>query len=323
MVKINIGILGFANIAKKAIIPAILNSEKYNLIGIATSDINKVNLLKQTYDIEIYSKYDDLIAENQIDAVYIPLPNSMHYEWVKKSLNNNKHVLVEKSLACSLNEVLELCEIAKQKKLVLIENFQFRFHKQLQYILEKINDGSIGAIRNIRSSFCFPPFEDKNNIRYNKKLGGGALLDAGAYPLKMASILMGNEIKIVHSQFCMENNEVDIWGNGTITNKNNNLVFQFSFGFDNYYQCNLEILGCEGKITANRIFTAPPGYNPEIIVENKSGKNIELIENENHFLNMLNHFFECISNDELKNKELNQNILQAQLINQFNISSNG
>jgi len=323
MEKLKIGVLGYANIAKKAIIPAILESNNFELTAIATSDFNKIEEIKKTFSTIVYNNYEDLINDENIKAIYIPLPNSLHYEWVKKCLEKSKHVLVEKSLASTAFQVVELCEIARQKNLALIENFQFRFHKQLNFIIENVNNGSIGAIRNIRSTFCFPPFEDKNNIRYKKQLGGGALLDAGAYPIKLSQIFLGHKIEVAHAQISNENEEVDIWGNGTIKQTSGNLILQFSFGFDNYYQCNLEILGSNGKIIANRIFTAPPGFNPEIIIENNQGKNSYVIENENHFKKMLLHFYNCINDNQLKSKEINQNIIQAKLINQFIIKSNG
>ncbi len=321
MKKIKIGILGYANIAKKAIIPALLQSNQFELHAIATSNQKNIEQIKETLGVEVFSQYQDLVDHPAIQAVYIPLPNALHFEWVKKSLAQHKHVLVEKSLACTEQEVLELCALAQKNNLALVENFQFRFHKQLDFILQLINNGTIGDVRSLRSSFCFPPFEDKNNIRYQKNLGGGALLDAGAYPIKLAQILLGNNLQVSHAQMAYDNQEVDIWGNGTISQKNGNLSLQFSYGFDHHYQCNIEIIGSLGKIIANRIYTAPPGYNPEIMIEKGNKTEKHLIENQNHFANMLNHFYQCIHQTELKNIEIEQNILQSQLISQFNKKS--
>ena len=130
--KINIGVLGCANIAKTHLIPNLLNlNSHYNLVGIASRTEKKAKNFAKMFDTKCFFEYDDLLDIKHLDAVYIPLPNSLHYEWIKKSLNKGIHVLVEKSLSCSYKEVLELNNIAKEKKLVLIENFQFRFHKQL------------------------------------------------------------------------------------------------------------------------------------------------------------------------------------------------
>ena len=102
---------------------------------------------------------------------------------------------------------------------MLLENFQFRFHSQLAYIMGLVEDGTIGELRNIRSSFGFPPFPDKNNIRYSKDLCGGALLDAGAYPIKISQIFLGNSINVKTADLSIDKElEVDIWGSATLMN---------------------------------------------------------------------------------------------------------
>ena len=315
---IRIGILGLANIAKKAIIPAIkLMPEHFELAGIATSSSDKMNLITDEFKVRAFSSYEALINCEDIDAVYIPLPNSLHFEYVKKSLEAGKHVLVEKSLACTYKEVEELNQLAAKYQLALLENFQFKKHSQLQHIKNLIETNEIGEIRSIRSSFCFPPFLDDHNIRYKKELGGGALLDAGAYPIKLAQQLLGNEIKIKAAKLNSEGLEVDIWGAGMIVQKNGPLFLQFAFGFDHYYQCNLEIIGSKGILSTERIYTAPPNHAVEIIIEKNNDKKIITLPFENHYIKMLNYFYLCINNTSLKKAEYIENKLQAKLIEQF------
>jgi NDP-hexose-3-ketoreductase len=315
---VKIGILGLANIAKKAIIPAIKSMpEHFELAGIATSNPEKMQIISEEFKVKAFSSYEDLINCKEIEAVYIPLPNSLHYEYVKKSLEAGKHVLVEKSLACTYEEVEELNQLAAKYQLALLENFQFRKHSQLQYIKNLIETNEIGEIRSIRSSFCFPPFLDEHNIRYKKELGGGALLDAGAYPIKLAQQLLGNEIKVKAAKLNNNGLEVDIWGAGMITQKKGPLFLQFSFGFDHYYQCNLEIIGSKGILSTQRIYTAPPNYGVEIIIEKNNEKKIVTLPFENHYIKMLNYFYLCIDTTSLKNAEYIENKLQAKLIEQF------
>ena len=313
----NIGIIGFASIAKKAIIPAIKESQYFNLYAVATQKRNILEIIGNEYKCKVYTNYQDLIDDSFLNFVYIPLPNSLHYEWVKKSLLAKKHVLVEKSLACNLKEVTELNDIAKQNGCALIENFQFKKHSQLTEIIKLIDAKKIGDIRSIRSSFCFPPFADNDNIRLKRNLGGGALLDAGAYPLKLAQQVLGNKIEVSSAKLNYENKEVDIWGGGMISQKDGPLFLQFSFGFDHFYQCNVEIIGTTGKISTQRIFTAPPNYSVEILVETSNDKQIIVLPEENHFVSMLNYFYLCTENESLRNKEYKENILQALLIEQF------
>jgi NDP-hexose-3-ketoreductase len=317
MQKINIGILGYANIAKKAIIPAIKLSGCFTLYGIASRNTKNKAEIIQKLDCKFYESYQSMVTDPEIDALYVPLPNALHFKWAKLALNNGKHLLVEKSLACTLDEVKTLNRKAKDKDLTLLENFQFRQHSQLQTIKKIIETNQIGDVRAIKSSFGFPPFPDKKNIRYNKNLGGGALLDAGAYPIKLAQELCGLDLSITAAILNFENTEVDIWGAGTLQDKKNQNFVQFSFGFDNYYQCSLEVWGSKGKLFTNRIFTAPPGYEPTITIENNEGINEMVLPADNHYVKMLEYFYECIHNSDLKIKEYEANINQARLINDF------
>ena len=187
---IRIGIIGCADIAKRHIIPAILNlNNKYIISGIASRAESKASDFSSKFKIPHYVGYQSLINKKDLDAIYIPLPNSMHFEWVEKSLLKGLHVLVEKSMACNFKDVKYLNDLAKKKNLILIENFQFRFHRQINTITNLINNQFIGELRCLKSYFGFPPFKNKNNIRYKAQLGGGALLDAGSYPIKISQVL--------------------------------------------------------------------------------------------------------------------------------------
>ena len=199
---INIGVLSTASIAKRHIIPAIKSlSYNFHLSGIASRSFDNAKILASKFETIAFDGYENLIKNNKIDAVYIPLPNALHFEWVKKALLNKKHVLVEKSLGCSFEEVNELVNVSIQNNLVLIENFQFRFHPQLNTIKEILKLGKIGNIRSFRASFGFPPFENDSNIRYSANLGGGALLDAGAYTTKVSQIFLGNNLIVKAATF--------------------------------------------------------------------------------------------------------------------------
>jgi len=314
--KVKIGVLGAASIAVKSVIPAITElSDSFELVGVASRSLKKSEKVATLFETGAFGNYDELLDKNLIDAVYIPLPNSLHYEWVKKALQSGIHVLVEKSLGCSLSEVKELNDLARANDLTLIENFQFRFHSQLAFIKNQLESGVIGDLRCVRSSFGFPPFPDQDNIRYKSELGGGALLDAGAYPTKIAQIFLGQTLEASASNLSYdETRAVDIWGGAYLKQRAGNLFAEIAFGFDNFYQCSLELWGSKGRIYANRIFTAPFNYSPEIVIEVGSGKEVLRLEPDHHFKNMLSHFFEMIKTGEKKHLEYEQNINQARLL---------
>ncbi len=325
LIKFNIGILGCANIAEKSILPAILELKEYfNLFAVSSRDFKKADFFAKNFNTKAYYSYESIITDPNIDIVYIPLPNSLHYFWAKEALKNNLHVLVEKNLACTYDQVKELVDLAISKKLVLIESFQFRFHNQTESILKLIEDGKIGKIRSIYSCFGFPPFEDNNNIRYQKNLGGGALLDAGVYPIKIAQIILGRNIIVSAAKLTIESkNNVDICGGGFIEEVNGDLFLNFSFGFDNYYQNSIEIWGSHGRIRANRIFTAPINYKPEIEVFFENKYETLIFDADNHFKKILLHFHKCILNKTLREEEYLENITQSKLLNQFQLIING
>jgi predicted dehydrogenase len=204
-----------------------------------------------------------------------------------------------------------------------MENFQFRFHKQLKFIQDEIEQGKIGEIKLLRSSFGFPPFVDKDNIRYQKAIGGGALLDAGAYTLKIAQIFLGSEIYIEGASLDIPfDKEVDISGSAYIKVKHNHIAAQIAFGFDHFYQNSFEIWGSKGKLTANRIFTAGPGIKATVRIEGTDGCNNLYELEDDHFYNMLNHFSELIHTGNGLENEYDQNVNQARLIAEIFEKSN-
>jgi predicted dehydrogenase len=315
---VRVGILGCAKIAERYLIPAFQSSRNYKLVGISSRSNDSASRFAKKFSMKIFETYEDMIISNSIDAIYIPLPNSLHYKWIKKSLDNNLHVLVEKSLACNFDEVSNLTKMAKSKNLVLLENFQFRFHSQLHYIESLITNGEIGCIRNIRSSFGFPPFQDSENIRYKKELGGGALLDAGAYPLKIVQMFMSDDIHIASSNLYIDESfGVDTYGSFQVNDRKLKITAQCAFGFDNFYQCNIELWGSKGKIQANRIFTSPPGSSSTVEIQNEDGDRSILIPPDDHFANMLQHFFNLINNRSDIEREHSQNMNQAKLLEQI------
>lgn len=313
---VNIGVLGCASIACRSVIPAIINSKnQYVLSGIASRTKEKAEKFASIFNTNSYHNYETLINNTEINAVYIPLPNSLHAKWVEKALSKNLHVLVEKSMGCSYEEVNYLNKLAKGKGLVLVENFMFRFHSQLSIINKLVGKKRIGELRCVRSSFGFPPFSENDNIRYKKELGGGALFDAGAYPIKIMQHFLGEDIQITSANLYYDKDKgVDIWGGAYLKQKNGPLFGEVSFGFDNFYQCNLELWGSEGKIYTNRIFTAPPDYSPEIIIESANGNDKICVDPCNHFERILSHFFKLIKTSKGLEAEYAQNISQARLI---------
>lgn len=169
--KITLGVLGNSSFFRNKVAPALSKSSYLALKSIASK-----SLIQPIKGLKSYEQYDDLLIDEDINAVYIPLPNSLHFEWALKALENNNHVIVEKPLSLNLKEAEQLIKIANSKKLVLMETFQFRFHEQMKFIKKVLIDESLGALKKINICFGIPALDSKN-IRHDKALGGGSFYD--------------------------------------------------------------------------------------------------------------------------------------------------
>jgi predicted dehydrogenase len=292
--KLRIGVIGCANIAEKSVIPAIKKCDEFQLIAIASRTKEKAHYFGSKFECEGIIGYNEIITRNDIDCLYIPLPTGLHEEWVIKALQGGKHVLVEKSFAMNFTSAKKMTEMALKNKLVVMENFMFQHHKQHKLVFDLISKNEIGEIRLLKSSFGFPPLP-KDNFRYEKDLGGGCLLDAAAYTVKASSFILNGPINVESAVvYYDKERNIDIYGNASLMDNVGN-VAQISFGFDNYYQCNYEIWGSQGKITATRAFTPQPNFKPSIIHEKQNYKEEHIIPEDNHFVNILKHFYNSVN----------------------------
>ena len=312
--RLKIGIIGLANIAKKYIIRYINELEsKYELVVIASRNQKNKYLIENEYKANFVSNYDD-IFNFDLDAIYIPLPNSLHFYWVEYALKKKINVLVEKPLCMNYQESIYLNSLSKKNNVLLLENFQFRFHSQLKFITDLINNNKIGEIKKMNSTFCFS-LSDYKNIRFNKKLGGGSLYDTGVYPLRISQIILGKNLDVEYSNRKINQKyNVDISGNAILKDHDKDVSSFISYGFENFYECSLEIFGDRGKIFTNRIFTCPPNVKPEIFLKSKDSNEKFILDQDNHFINILNYFYESIIHKKNHKIEIENNLNQSKLL---------
>ena len=259
----------------------------------------KAQTFIDAYGGKLYCGYQRLIESSDVDAVYIPLPPALHFKWAKLALENGKHVFVEKPSTTCLADTDTLIEIATQKGLALHENYMFVFHDQLRAIDDVVKSGEIGDVRLYRISFGFP-LRAKTDFRYNKALGGGALLDAGGYTMKYANYLLGNSATIVTAQRNRTDDfDVDMYGSCTMVNKEG-LVAQLAFGMDNDYKCEVEIWGSRGTIVSGRILTAPEGYVPSYTIKKNQELKTRSLPEDDAFLKSIKHFVACVNDSDIR-----------------------
>lgn len=186
---INWGFLGAGWIATKALAPAVHEAKNARLLGVASQDQSRASALAPE---KIYERYEDLLADPEIDAVYINLANHQHCEWTIAALAAGKHVLCEKPLALNYVQSQLMADAAKKYDRVLVEAVWNRWHPRFIRIVELINGGDIGELKRIESSFCFPA-QIENNYRLDLKMGGGSLLDVGVYQAHLWRALIHGE----------------------------------------------------------------------------------------------------------------------------------
>jgi predicted dehydrogenase len=213
MKAIRLGVLGCANIARGFIRDA-REGEGIEIVTVASRSADKARAFAAATGVpRSVGSYEALLADTSIDAVYIPLPNSLHAEWAIKAARAGKHVLCEKPLALNPREAMRMFDAARMARVVLLEAYPFWFQPQTGAMLDIIRRGDIGTIRSVQASFGFTLAGDaaQHNIRMNPALGGGALLDAGCYAISLIHLVMGGAPKRVTAMAASTKSGVDLW----------------------------------------------------------------------------------------------------------------
>src|SRR2546423_6713443 len=187
------GILSAANIGVKRVAPAIHASSNGKLVAVGSRNPGRAReLFAFAPDVRIYGDYDSVISDPEVEALYIPLPNSLHAEWTIKALRAGKHVLCEKPLAVTAEQGLTLVQASRETGMLLMEAFMYRFHPQTIWALEQVDAGRIGTVKLIRSSFSFNIGSRLHDIRLQAALAGGSLMDVGCYPINFCRAVYGH-----------------------------------------------------------------------------------------------------------------------------------
>jgi predicted dehydrogenase len=250
--KVRWGVLGNATVARKCVIPAIQKSGSGRVHALATRRPADAALVAAENQIErIYDRYEALLEDPAVDAVYIPLPNHLHRPWTLKALSAGKHVLCEKPIACTAQEALEMAAAAGRNRLFLMEAFMYRFHPRSREIKQLLSEGRIGKPRLVRSAFCFHLAEEMlasgDNVRLKAGMGGGALLDVGCYSVSVARWMMGAEPTQVQAQAIYHDTGVDVHVVGTLQFPGGGLA-TLEASFVSALQQTFSIVGTAGAI---------------------------------------------------------------------------
>jgi predicted dehydrogenase len=183
------GVLGYARIASLSVMPAIVRATGAELTALASRDPAKLAAARTQFGLNrLYSRYEDLLADPEIDAIYNPLPNSLHHEWTIRAAEAGKHVLCEKPLALNVTQVREMVDVCQRRGVKLMEAFMYRYSARTRLVLDAIDRGVLGEVKFIESNFRFL-LNRPESIKLQSGLGGGSLYDVGCYPVNFSGMI--------------------------------------------------------------------------------------------------------------------------------------
>ena len=251
----NWGVLGAGFIANRAMIPAIQQGVNARVLALASRDEQRGRETAHHYSIErVYRDYEALLADPDVQVIYIALPNHLHREWAIHAAHAGKHVLCEKPLALNTAEADEIISTCHSHKVLLMEAVMYRFHPRMQALKAIIAAGEAGELRFIHVAFSFP-FDAPGNYRAFPQFGGGALLDIGSYCVNAARWLIGSEPIAIHPVFSYSHNGIDL---------STSAILEFGPHVSVHIQCSfaaaehqiIEVIGTQTAIIAPLAFTA-------------------------------------------------------------------
>lgn len=263
--RIRWGILGYAKIARESLMPAIARSGNSSLALLGSRDPAKREAAGKAFPgLRTCAGYEEVVRDPEVDAVYIPLPNSLHREWTIRAAEQGKHVLCEKPLALTAAEGREMAAACAAHRVLLMEAFMYRYTDRIRQVLEVVRGGSLGEIRFIHSQFRFL-LANPVSIKLRPELGGGSLYDVGCYPINftglIADTLAGKTASarpesVVAS--CLQRGGVD-QGFSALMRYPSGLMASIHSSIDSHLRAVAEIVGTEGVLEIDQAYFDPAG----------------------------------------------------------------
>jgi predicted dehydrogenase len=252
MNEIRWGLLSTANI-NGMLIPAIRASNRGELVAVASRSQEKSNAYAAEWQIPLsFGSYEAMLASDEVDAVYISLPNHLHAEWSIKAMEHGKHVLCEKPFALTVADVDRMRAVSEATGMVLAEAFMYRHHPQTKIAGEFIRSGNLGDVTVVRGVFNFK-MEGRENVRLVPEWGGGAVWDIGCYPISISQYFLGGPPIWVFGDQWLGDSGVDELFNAHMHYPGGRMA-QFSCSFLTPFHTHVEVLGTNGRLVLTEPF---------------------------------------------------------------------
>ena len=294
-------ILGYSTLCKKKIIP--LLKKKFSKIKfcICSKSQKKENIGAS----EWYRSYKDALERSQADLVYISLPNSIHYYWAKKFLQNNYHVIVDKPATLNFQQAKDLVKYARKRKKLLSEAIVFNYHYQIDKSIKEIK--SLKNLIHVHAKFVIPKLP-KENFRNFKKYGGGCLLDMGPYAAAVFRIFINQNYKKANFYISSKKDKKDLSTDFNIYIRAGKKTFFGYFSHNGEYENTVTLFTKRKRVTVNRVFSPPNDKNLILQVNDDRVKKEKKLKKDDAFLNYLKRIFILLKTKRFENSY--QNLLK-------------
>jgi len=286
---INWGILGAGKFARQHMGPAIHAASGARLAALATSSADKAAPFQAfAPDLRVHSSYDDLLADSDIDAVYIPLPNHLHIEWASRVLRAGKHVLVEKPVGMTAAEINPLIALRDDTGLLCTEAFMIAHHPQWHRVRHLIEDGAIGQLLHVDGIFTYNN-PDHSNVRFDAAKGGGSLPDIGVYTIGSTRLATGQEPREITYADIDYLNGVDI--TARVSARFDGFTAHWITSMNTHATQSMTFLGSDGRICVTAPFNAGSYGEAQVELTQSDGAvRIERWPTEAHYVNQVEAF---------------------------------
>jgi xylose dehydrogenase (NAD/NADP) len=295
MKKLRWGLLSTAHI-NRALLPPLRASARNELTAVASRNLGRAQAYAKERDIpRAFGTYEAMLADPDVDVIYNSLPNGLHTEWTIKAAQAGKHILCEKPLAVTVEEVDAMTAAAKKAGVVLMEAFMYRHHPQTLKVKELIEGGAIGMLQVMHGSFTFKiTNENEDDVRLSSSLGGGSIWDIGCYPISYARLIAGAEpIEVFGWQITGARSGVDETFTGQLRFPNN-VYALFDCGFRTPFRAHMELVGNEGSLDIARPFQ--PALNEQMILTRDDKQEVITVPGEDLYLGEVENMADAILN---------------------------
>lgn len=312
MTILRLGTLGAAYITPKVLIQPALRNDDAEIVAVAARDRDRAAAFAREFGIpHVHANYDELIHDDRIDAVYVPLPVAHHCEWTLKALSAGKHVLCEKAFCMNSIEAQSMADLAAKQDLVLLEAFHYRYHPVMRRLIEIVSTGQLGTIEHIEGEFSAPA-DNRSAVYTDRALGGGATMHLGCYPAHWLRHIVSEEPKVVRAQATLGEGGVDLSLFAEV---------QYASGATGRWGSHmgapervmtLSVTGSRGRLIATNPLVPHMGHKIELTVDGKNS--VEQLSERPSYDFQLEAFIDAIENGTPQPTDAHDATLQMGMI---------